>query len=142
MILRLRGETCSEVNQLSVCRAAASAGVALMLALALAGCSPRLAAQQRYTGTLTGCGAPMPATLTRLNDAFAFTPDNGPLLMRGLVTAEGQLSGSLNTAAPNKPPYVLALTGQIGKNDATVQYATPRCIAKGKLTLRPATLMP
>ncbi len=115
--------------------------VAVALAT-LAGCGTGLSAQRRYVGTLAGCDGNGTATLTRIRNEFAFAPNDGALLIRGTVAADGSLRGTLNTQPPGKPPYMLIVTGQATKDVVTVTYATPQCTAHGSLKLRPVTLMP
>ena len=110
--------------------------LALLTILALTACITPAAARQRYTGQLAGCAAPMPATLVRQRDRFAFTPDNGALMLRGRITPDGHLAATLNTQPPGKPPYVLAVEGTIDGAAARLRYTTPRCAATG--TLSPA----
>jgi hypothetical protein len=114
---------------------------AWLLGLALAGCSggglslsrimPAGAPsghEVRYTGALPGCGLAA-ATLTRRDDQFSFTPGDGVLTMLGTVAPDGGFSGSLNTQPPGKPPFLLSVTGRIAEEQATLDYATPRCRA-------------
>ena len=116
--------------------------VVAVLLVALSGCSTSLNAQSRYVGTLTGCDGAMPATLTRIRNEFAFASDAGAQVIRGTVAADGTLAGQFNTQPPGKPPFVLRVTGQAAPDAVTVVYATPRCTAQGRLTLRPVTLLP
>jgi len=106
------------------------------LALGLVGCGgggmSRAAHQTRYVGALPGCGLPE-ATLVRQADQFAFTPGDGVLVINGAVAADGRFSGTLNTQAPDKPPFLLIVRGQIGPEQATLDYTTPRCHATATL---------
>ncbi len=111
--------------------------------MSIAACSAPLSVEQRYVGTLNGCGAPQTATLVRRRTSFAFAPDTaGPLVLHGSVGQDGTIDGGLNTQPPGKPPYLLRVTGTLGPHQASVSYVTPRCTATGQLDLRPKTLLP
>lgn len=111
--------------------------------MCVSSCSAQLSVEQRYVGTLSGCGAPQTATLVRRRAAFAFTPaTDSPLVVRGSVAKDGTIEGQLNTQPPGKPPYLLGVTGTLGPRQASVTYVTPRCTASGRLDLRPKTLLP
>ncbi|MDA8253602.1 MAG: hypothetical protein M0Z28_31115 [Rhodospirillales bacterium] len=114
----------------------------LFLSLALTGCGAALNAQQRYSGTLAGCGETMSATLTRVGDGFAFAAADQSLLLRGKIMPDGRFSGSLDTQPAGKPPYVLSVTGRFGAAAAELRYSTPRCTATGRLDLVPVRLLP
>ena len=122
--------------------AASRPAVALGLALTLAGCGLPGSRQQRYAGTLAGCGGGLPATLVRVQDTFAFTPGDGALLLRGTIAADGTLAATLDTQPPGKPPYELAVRGRIDAAAATLRYATPTCTASGTLAHVPEELLP
>lgn len=108
----------------------------------LAGCAAGASVQRRYTGTLAGCDGTMTGTLTRIGNEFAFAPGNGSLLIRGTVAADGRLAGQLDTQPPGKPPYMLRVSGTAAEDAITVTYETPRCTARGRLSLRPVSLLP
>lgn len=116
--------------------------VIVILIAACTGCADGVSAERRYTGTLTGCGAPLPATLNRLGDGFAFTPGNGALTLRGTVAPDGGLRGALNTQPAGRPPYLLALTGRIDAAAVALRYTTPHCTATGSLAVVPVSLLP
>lgn len=105
----------------------------LALAVLLTGCAVSSTLQQRYVGTLRGCGSAQTATLTRIRDDFAFSPGGGSLLIRGHVGRDGTLAGQLNTQPKGRAPYVLAVSGRIEGDAATLRYATPRCVQEGRL---------
>jgi hypothetical protein len=104
----------------------------LLLVVALGGCGGRVVHQDRYTGSLPGCGLAA-ATLTRAGDQFAFAPGDGVLTIRGTIAPDGSIAGTLNTQPPDKPAFLLSLHGTIGAASATLDYATPRCHARGTL---------
>lgn len=143
VVFRAIGESPIHVHQISVLRMKRCRMSALLAMMCLASCSASLSVEQRYVGTLNGCGAPQTATLVRRRAAFAFSPDtDSPLVVRGSVGRDGTIKGELNTQPPGKPPYVLAVTGTLGPLRASVSYVTPRCTAAGQLDLRPKTLLP
>jgi hypothetical protein len=131
------------IQQFVLCEARvrvhAAAGLGLLL---LAGCSTALTQQTRYAGTLTGCGAPMPASLVRNGAAFAFAPGDGVLVIRGTVAPDGGVSGTLNTQPPGKPPFALSVRGRLDPAGAALTYATPRCQASGRLPAVAASILP
>jgi hypothetical protein len=119
----------------------------LGLLLALGGCTTignALSTQiydQRYTGEIlpisgVQCTDSMPATLvTRAADlSVVFTPNDGALVIRGSMSREGQVLARLNTAPPNRPPYLLTLDGRIEKGGFSGVYQTPQCAWKVALT--------
>ena len=127
-------------------------GLVLAL-LALGGCATigrELSTQvydQRYTGEIlpmggVHCTDSMPATLvTRKADlSVVFTPNDGALVLRGSMSREGEVLARLNTAPPNRPPYLLTLTGRIEKGMFSGVYQTPQCA--WKVGLAPAVAPP
>src|SRR5206468_3137486 len=89
--------------------------------------------QQRYTGTVNGCGAAA-ATFTRVGGQFAFAPTDGVLILRGTVAADGAFAGSLNTQPPGKAPFVLAVSGKVDAETVALSYRTPQCQVAATLT--------
>lgn len=114
----------------------------VLLVLLLGACGVPVTLQRRYVGTLTGCGAALPATLVRLRDGFAFSPGDSSLLLRGGIGADGTLAGSLNTQPPGKPPWLLAVAGKLTPTSASVTYTTPRCVAAGTLAVVKLRVLP
>jgi hypothetical protein len=106
-------------------------GLALV---AVAGCTGAPVEQGRYTGIVSDCGEPQPATLVRMGDRFVFTPGDGAIVLRGQVAIGGVLAATLNTQPPGKPPYLVTLTGRMDDRTAELWYATPRCTSHGRLT--------
>ncbi len=86
----------------------------------------------RYSGALPGCGLAA-ATLVRTDDRFSFSPDDGALTILGTVAADGAFAGTLNTQPPDKAPFVLSVRGRISSEQASLDYATPRCRASAPL---------
>jgi hypothetical protein len=106
--------------------------VALTLAV-LGGCGLAPAGHEvRYTGALPECGSSA-ATLTRQGSEFVFAPTDGSLVIHGIVAADGGFAGQLNTQPPGKPPFLLAVTGHLADESATLSYSTPRCRAEATL---------
>jgi hypothetical protein len=107
--------------------------MAWLSVLALGGCgygpAPHLV---RYVGPLPSCGLAT-ATLARQGPGFAFSPGDGVLSIQGAVAADGGFSGTLNTQAPDKPAFLLTVSGRIAEDSATIDYATPRCRAHAVL---------
>jgi len=110
--------------------------------LLLAGCSTALSEQTRYHGTLTGCGAPIPASLVRDGATFAFAPGDGVLVIKGTVAPDGSVSGALNIQPPGKPPFALTIRGRLDPAGAELSYASPRCQASGRLPAVPVSILP
>lgn len=141
--IRVVGESPIRMHQISVAIMKRGRTVALVAIISISACSASLSVEQRYVGTLSGCGAPQTATLVRRRAVFAFAPDSGgPLVVRGSVAPDGTIAGQINTQPPGKPPYLLRVTGTLGPLQASVSYVTPRCTASGQLELRPKTLLP
>jgi hypothetical protein len=126
---------------------------AALACLALAGCTTigkQLSTQtydQRYTGEIQpmggiACTDSMPATLTtRAADlSVVFTPNDGALVIRGSMSREGQVLARLNTAPPNRPPYLLSLEGRVENGMFSGVYQTPQCA--WKVALYPAQSPP
>ena len=126
---------------------------AALACLALGGCATignELSTQaydQRYTGEIqpmggVHCTDAMPATLvTRAADlSVVFTPNDGALVIRGSMSREGQVLARLNTAPPNRPPYLLSLEGRLEKAGFSGVYQTPQCA--WKVVLYPAVPPP
>ena len=119
------------------------AGVGGMaVCLVLAGCGAPLTLERRYTGTLAGCPAALPSTLTRKLAAFAFAPGDGSLIIRGTLAPDGSFDASRNTQPPGKPPFLLRVQGTLDAAGADVTYTTPRCTATGHMTIIPVHLLP
>jgi hypothetical protein len=111
------------------------AGGLLVAGCAALGAGGRQPAEQRFTGQLIGCGGgATAATLTRTGDAIAFAPDDGVLVLRGTVAADGTFTARLNTQPAGKPAYLLTAAGQVGEDGATVSFAAPTC-ARATATL-------
>ncbi|MGC8524329.1 MAG: hypothetical protein ACP5M5_08585 [Acidibrevibacterium sp.] len=126
---------------------------AALACLALGGCATigkELSTQaydQRYTGEIqpmggVHCTDSMPATLvTRAADlSVVFTPNDGALVIRGSMSRDGQVLARLNTAPPNRPPYLLSLEGRVEKAGFSGVYQTPQCA--WKVVLYPAVPLP
>jgi len=109
----------------------AMAGVSMAVVPTLCGCAPG-GEGARYSGALPGCGLAA-ATVVRTDDRFAFSPGDGALTIVGTVAADGGFAGTLNTQAPDKTPFVLSVRGRIASEQASVDYATPRCRASALL---------
>lgn len=118
----------------------------------LAGCNfvTKHISTQVYDDRLTGelmpaggvhCPEAMPATLvTRAADrSVTFAPNDGVLLLRGTVEADGAISAEFNAAPPKHAPYLLTLTGHLGKDRFVGRYQTPQCTFKADL-IRPTPL--
>jgi hypothetical protein len=103
----------------------------LTLALGLAACGRGASQEARFAGALPTCGLPA-STLVRQGDHFSFSPGDGALTIEGTVAADGGFAGILNTQAPGKPPFLMTVRGKIGDDEATLDYATPRCAAQAK----------
>ena len=106
----------------------------LGLALALVACSPD--ASRGYDLRLVGTGTPEPpaacaaltnATLTSRKGTFTFTPNDGVLIIRGKVAADGSAHGSLIISSPGRQPFTLAIDGLLSRAGFEGIYATPLC---------------
>jgi hypothetical protein len=127
----------------------------IALTSVLAACGTHAVREDRFTGTLSGCGD-TPATLVTGPEHFSFTPSDGVLVVTGEVSPDGRFAGSLTigAASPDKPsdskggvekkkePFVLRVEGQVSGDAASGSYATPRCQATFQLTRRPRPLLP
>jgi hypothetical protein len=108
-----------------------AAKVTIAVVATLSGCAPS-GEGGRYSGTLAGCGLAA-ATLVRTDSRFAFSPGDGALTIVGTVGTDGGFAGTLNTQPPDKAPFVLSVRGRIAAEQASVDYATPRCRASAML---------
>ena len=98
--------------------------------LALAACGAKLTAETRYVGDVTpqgACGDKSHGTLTTQGGKFAFTPNDGVLLLRGGVAADGTAVGELATQGADRKAFVMALNAKVSDEHVDGTYITPRC---------------
>jgi hypothetical protein len=119
-------------------------GAALAL---LAGCSQRPTLlstyDHRWVGTVIAqdgslCGAPTRGVMT-LRDSdrlIFFLPNDGALVLRGSLAADGTIQAVRDAPGADHKPFTMLMIGQITRNGVIGTYTTPRC--RWTVSLHPA----
>lgn len=105
----------------------------------LAGCAGR---DGRYVGAVDAdegaCG--LAASGGRTNGALVvrggeviFAPDEGVLLLRGRIDAQGHVTASLQMPGVDRTPFTMVFEGDLRDGRVSGRYATPRCRASVRL---------
>ncbi len=103
-----------------------------VLLAALAGCTPPVTPNLRFTGPLTPQSAsatcqPSRAMLQIRNGTMQFVPDEGIWVVEGGAEADGGLLGTRAAAGADRKGYATRFDGHWTRGHATGIYRTPRC---------------
>lgn len=69
-------------------------------------------------------------TLVAGGGKFSFAPDDGVLVIRGIVQPDGTLQGNLPLVGQNHAPFPLSVSGTLTRTEFGGTYTTPKCRAR------------
>ncbi len=82
------------------------------------------------------CSPPASATLTQRGSEFNFAPNDGAIVITGVIGEDSSVNGSLALVGADHKPFTLTLDGTLTRDGFEGIYATPRC--RSRVNLHPA----
>jgi hypothetical protein len=96
---------------------------------------------RRWTGRVTAssgatCSPSDWATLTQRGNEFIFVPNDGAIMITGMILKDNSIHGTLPLVGADHKPFTLTLDGTLTNNGFEGTFITPRC--QSKVSLHPA----
>jgi hypothetical protein len=82
------------------------------------------------------CSPPASATLTQRGSEFSFAPNDGAIVITGVIEKDNSLHGNLALVGADHKPFTLTLDGTFTSDGFDGIYASPRC--RSDVRLHPA----